>query len=119
MTEEDTMARTACRVLGLAFLAAGLVGFVDPHLMGFHLTTVHNLIHLATAGVALYLGFAGSYRGCRTFCIAFGAVYGALGVLGFVAPNVVATVIGHPTPVTAGDLTSDNVFHLTVGAAFL
>ena len=51
---------------------------------------------LATGAVALYLGFAGSSGAVRTFCLVFGAVYLALGVLGFVAPGVVAAVIGHP-----------------------
>lgn len=112
------MAKTICKVMGVAFLLAGLLGFVMPSLLGFHLTTIHNVIHLATAAVALYLGFAGTYAAARTFCIAFGAVYLALGVLGFVAPGLVATVIGH-APVTSGELMPDNLFHVVVGGAFL
>jgi hypothetical protein len=112
------MARTMCKVLGVAFLLAGLLGFPMPHLLGFHLTTVHNLIHLATAAVAVYFGFAGSSSAARTFCIAFGAVYLALGVLGFVAPGLVSTVLGHP-PVTSGELVPDNLFHIVAGGAFL
>lgn len=54
----------------------------------------------------------------RTFCIAFGAVYLALGALGFVAPGLVAAVIGH-APVDSGELAPDNVFHIVVGAVFL
>ena len=54
----------------------------------------------------------------RTFCVVFGVVYLALGVLGFVAPGVVAAVIGHPL-VDSGELTPDNVFHIVVGAVFL
>ena len=113
------MAQTACKVLGVAFLIAGLVGFVQPHFLGFHFTTIHNLIHLATAAVALYLGFAGTVTNARTFCLVFGAVYALLGVLGFVAPGLVATVLGHPGPVTSGDLMPDNLFHVAVGLAFL
>ena len=112
------MARTICRIFGVAFVLAGLGGFAMPHLLGFHLTTIHNLVHLATGAVALYLGFAGTAGAVRTFCIAFGAVYLGLGVLGFVAPGVVAAVIGHP-PVDAGELTPDNLFHIVVGAVFL
>ena len=112
------MARTICRILGVAFVLAGLGGFVMPRLLGFHLTTIHNVIHLASGAVALYLGFAGSAAAVRTFCIAFGAVYLGLGVLGFVAPGLVATVIGH-APVDSGELTPDNVFHIVVGAVFL
>ncbi len=113
------MAQTACKVLGVAFLIAGLVGFVQPHFLGFHLTTIHNVIHLATAAVALYLGFAGTLTNARTFCLTFGAVYALLGVLGFVAPGLVATVLGHPGPVTGSDLMSDNLFHIAAGGVFL
>lgn len=113
------MAQTACKVLGFAFLLGGLVGFVQPHFLGFHLTTIHNVIHLATAAVALYLGFAGTLTAARTFCLVFGATYALLGVLGFVAPALVATVLGHPGPVTSGDLTPDNLFHIVTGAAFV
>jgi hypothetical protein len=106
-------------VLGFAFLVAGLVGFVQPHFLGFHLTTIHNVVHLATAAVALYLGFAGSLTAARTFCLVFGAVYALLGVLGFLAPGLVATILGHPGPLSGGDLAPDNIFHIVVGGAFL
>ena len=48
----------------------------------------------------------------------FGGVYLALGVLGFAAPGVVAAVLGHG-PLSAGELTPDNLFHAVVGALFL
>jgi uncharacterized protein DUF4383 len=112
------VARTICRIFGVAFVLAGLGGFAMPHLLGFHLTTIHNVVHLATGALALYLGFAGSAGSVRTFCLVFGAVYLALGVLGFVAPGVVAAVIGHQL-VDQGELMPDNVFHAVVGAIFL
>jgi hypothetical protein len=96
----------------------GLAGFAMPHLLGMHLTPIHNVIHLLTAAIALYLGFGASLGAARTFCIAFGAVYLLLGILGFVAPNVVAAILGHP-PVSGGELTPDNVVHLLLGGAFL
>jgi uncharacterized protein DUF4383 len=112
------MARTICRIFGVAFVLAGLGGFAMPHLLGFHLTPIHSVVHIATGALALYLGFAGSARAVRTFCIVFGAVYLALGALGFVAPDVVAAVIGHPL-VDRNELMPDNVFHIVVGAVFL
>ena len=42
-----------------------------------------------------------------------------VGILGFVTPDTVASVIGHPTPVPAGALMPDNVFHAVVGIIFL
>lgn len=89
-----------------------------PHLLGFHLTLIHNVVHLATGALALYLGFAGSEGAVRTFSLVFGVVYLALGMLGFVAPGVVSAVLGH-LPATAGELTPDNLFHAVVGVAFL
>jgi hypothetical protein len=112
------MARTICKVLGVVFVLAGLGGFAMPHLLGFHLTTIHNVIHIASGALAAYLGFSGSAGAVRTFCIVFGLVYLALGVLGFVAPGVVAAVIGHPL-VDSGELMPDNVFHIVAGAVFL
>jgi hypothetical protein len=49
----------------------------------------------------------------------FGAIYLLLGILGFAAPNVVAMIIGHPGPVTSGELTPDNAVHLLLGIVFL
>ena len=112
------MAKTTCKILGVAFLLAGVLGFVNPHLLGFHLTPIHNVVHLATAVAALYFGFAGSLSGARGFALGFGAVYALLGILGFVAPGVVAAVLMHP-PVGPGELTPDNLFHVVVGGVFL
>jgi hypothetical protein len=113
------MARTLCKILGVVLLIVGLVGFAMPNLLGMHLTPIHNIIHLLTAAIALYLGFAGSAEGAKTFCAVFGAIYLLLGILGFAAPGVVASVIGHPGPVSSGDLTPDNAVHLLLGIVFL
>lgn len=113
------MAKTLCKILGVVLLIVGLCGFAAPNLLGMHLTPIHNLVHLLTAAIALYLGFAGSPQGAKTFCAVFGAIYLLLGILGFAAPNVVAAIIGHPGPVGPGDLTPDNAVHLLLGIGFL
>jgi hypothetical protein len=113
------MAQTFCKIAGVVLVLVGLAGFFMPHLLGMHLTPVHNIVHLLTAALALYMGFAASPAAARTFCIAFGAVYLLLGVLGFVAPGLVATILAHEGPVTAGELMPDNLVHVALGAAFL
>jgi len=113
------MAKTLCKILGVVLLIVGLVGFASPNLLGMHLTPIHNIVHLVTAAIALYLGFAGSPEGAKTFCAVFGAIYLLLGILGFAAPGVVASIIGHPGPVTSADLTPDNAVHLLLGIVFL
>jgi hypothetical protein len=113
------MARTICRVFGAAFLLAGIAGFFMPRLLGFHLTPIHNVIHIASGLAALYFGFVAGPGGVAGFCKAFGAVYLLIGVLGFVAPALLAAILGHHGDVTAGELLPDNLFHVVVGGAFL
>jgi hypothetical protein len=112
------MARTFCRILGIATLLLGIAGFVDSHLMGFHLTTVHNLIHLATGVVASYCGFAAGYGACRAFCRAFAGIYGLVALLGFVAPGILGQILGHPG-LSARELMPDNVLHVLVSVGSL
>lgn len=113
------MAKTLCKILGVVLLIVGLAGFAMPTLLGMHLTPIHNIVHLLTAAIALYLGFAGSAEGARTFCAVFGAIYLLLGILGFAAPGVIAGIIGQPGPVSSSDLTPDNAVHLLLGIVFL
>ena len=111
------MARTLCKLAGVLLLAVGVAGFFSPRLLGMHLTTTHDVIHLATGLLSVYFGFvAGSARG---FATVFGVVYLGLGVLGFVAPGVVAALLGQPGPVDASMLTPDNLVHVVLGVAFL
>jgi hypothetical protein len=113
------MAKTLCKILGVVLFLVGVLGFASPNLLGMHLTPIHNIVHLLTAIIALYLGFAGSAQGARTFCVVFGLIYLILGILGFVAPGVVASIIGHRGELGSGDLTPDNAVHLLLGLTFL
>src|SRR5215813_14508444 len=76
------MAKTVCKILGVIFLLVGVCGFALPHLLGAHLSPAHNLVHIVSGIIALYFGFAGTYSGAKTFCLVFGVVYLALGILG-------------------------------------
>jgi hypothetical protein len=51
--------------------------------LGLHLSPAHNAVHIVSGVIALYFGFAGTLSGAKTFCLVFGVVYLALGVLGF------------------------------------
>ena len=76
------MAKTVCKILGVVFVLAGLIGFAAPTLLGLHLTSTHNVVHIVSGAIALYLGFAGTLSAAKTFCLIFGVVYMALGILG-------------------------------------
>ena len=77
------MAKTIATILGVVFILIGVLGFVAPGLLGAHLSTLHNLVHLISGAVSLYFGLKGTLAGARMFCIAFGAVYGLLAIAGF------------------------------------
>jgi hypothetical protein len=113
------MAKTVATILGIGFLLVGILGFVAPDVMGMHLSMAHNLVHLISGALALWVGLAGSYSAARSFCIFFGIVYGLLGVLGFVmgepGPERMLTVI--PGQLMLGRM--DHIVHIVLGAIFL
>lgn len=123
------MAKTICTILGIGFLLVGVAGFVAPGLLGMHLSMAHDIVHIATGLVALWLGLKGSLSAARTFCIVFGAVYLLLGVAGFVAGGADSPSDGVPGPTDARMLkvlpgmlelgTMDHVVHILLGAIFL
>jgi len=112
------MARLVCRIVGVALLVVGLAGFGSPTLLGLHLTPIHDIIHLLTALVALYVGFAATLTAARIFCLVFGAGYLLLAAAGITMPGLVASILGHPA-LTAHELTPDNAVHAVLGAALL
>ncbi len=77
------MAKTVATILGVALILLGLLGFAAPSMMGMHLNVLHNLIHIISGALSLYLGLRGTLAAARTFCIAFGAVYALLGIAGY------------------------------------
>lgn len=112
------MAKTIATILGIAFLLVGVIGFVAPGFIGAHLSMAHNVIHLVSGAVSLFLGLKGSLGAAKTFCIVFGIVYGLLGVAGFVA----GTGDGRMLTVLPGQLelgTMDHIIHVLFGALYL
>jgi hypothetical protein len=103
------MAKRIATILGIVFLLVGVLGFVAPGVGGFHLSTAHNLIHIISGAASLYFGLAGTLRGARLFCLVFGAVYGLLGIAGF--------LLGAPgTPSMPGMAADDRLFKVLPGA---
>jgi uncharacterized protein DUF4383 len=102
---------------GALLVVLGLVGFVAPGFMGMQLSVAHNIVLLLSGAVALYFGLKATPAAARTFSIVFGAVYGLLGLVGFVAggPDHTFTII--PGALVLG--TMDHLVHLILGAIFL
>ena len=111
------MAKTIATILGVVFILVGLLGFVMPGVLGMHLNTTHNLVHLISGAAALYLGLAGTLSAARMFCLVFGAVYLLLGLVGF------AMGTGEDRMFNVGDLlhlgTMDHIVHILLGIVFL
>jgi hypothetical protein len=115
------MAKTICKIFGTVLLLVGIVGFFMHDLLGLHLTNIHNVVHILTGLVALYFGVSGSDAAARTFSQVFGAIYALLGIVGFIQPGIIATVIQFHESAggASNNMIMDNIVHLLVGAVFL
>lgn len=112
------MAKTIATLLGVVFILVGLVGFAAPGLLGAHLSPAHNVIHLVSGAVALFLGLKGSLTATKMFCLIFGVVYLLLGVVGFGA----GTGADRMFPVIPGILElgmMDHIIHVLLGLILL
>ncbi len=113
------MAKTVCKLLGLVLLLVGVLGFthlLDP--LGAHLTLYHNVVHIASGLLSLYFGFAGSMSGAKGFCLVFGLVYLALGILGFVLMGP-ETHVWHVVDDLLMFGRRDDAIHVLLGVIFL
>ena len=110
------MAKTVCKTLGVVFLLVGVLGFAKPDLLGAHLMPAHNVVHLVSGAVALYFGFAGTLSGAKAFCLVFGVVYLALGILGM-AIGSGADRMWMVGPLHFGQ--ADHGIHILLGVIFL
>jgi hypothetical protein len=82
-------AKTAAILIGLIFVAVGLLGYIDNPIVGesdkamFHTDSVHNIVHIVSGVLFLLIALAapGSAGG---FLKLFGVVYLAIGIIGMV-----------------------------------
>jgi len=112
------MAKTIATLVGIVFILVGIIGFFSMNLMGAHLTKGHNIIHLVTGVVSLYIGLKGSLSAAKTFGLIFGLVYLGLGVVGFLlgtGTDKMFTLIENR--LFFG--TMDHIIHIAIGAIYL
>jgi Domain of unknown function (DUF4383) len=110
------MAKTVATLVGVVFIAVGIVGFFSPNLLGAHLGKAHNVVHLASGAISLYLGTKGSLSAARKFCIIFGLVYGLLGVVGFVVGTGPEHMLDLPKLMLG---TRDHIIHIVIAVLYL
>jgi Domain of unknown function (DUF4383) len=117
---DSTPASLYAGLIGAVLLVAGIIGFfysaafgtpgnVDAVLGILDVNGWHNLVHVASGALGL-LAFASGPVASRTYALAFGAVYLAVAIWGFIigSGEAILTLI----PVN----TEDNILHLILGA---
>ncbi len=113
--------KSAALLIGLIFIAVGLLGFIDNPIIGesenaiFHADRLHNMVHIGS-GVLFVLVALASPGAAGGFMILFGLIYLALGVIGFVSfgKDGMGKVLGilHVNG-------ADNFLHVALGAVIL
>lgn len=107
-------------LLGVVFIAAGILGFIPNPIVGsrgiFETDLGHNLVHLAAGAILLLAGFQGEQM-ARLALQVFGAVYLAIGLLGFA---IVDGATGQGSLLGLVHLNSaDNWLHIVLGVVLL
>ena len=93
--DNERLARWWAMFAGVALVVAGLLGFVggnpiasaDPNAL-FQVNALHNIIHIATGAIALWLGYTARGSALSTGLIAYGALYAVVLVLLLVDPGL-------------------------------
>ena len=82
-------AKTAAIILGIVFIAVGLLGYIDNPIIGasdkaiFHADSVHNMVHIVSGVLFLVIALAAPGFAAG-FLKVFGIVYLLIGIIGFV-----------------------------------
>jgi ABC-type transport system involved in multi-copper enzyme maturation permease subunit len=128
MSTQRSLAQTLALLFGIAFLAAGILGFIPgvttnvgdmkvagndspSELLGiFQVSILHNVVHLlfGIAGIAL----ARTWEGARTYLLGSGLIYLVLFVYGLL---VSATSDANFVPINM----ADDWLHLVLGISLL
>jgi len=102
MDNRNDLAKWFAAGLGIVLIAVGVLGFVDNPIVSepqndpiFHTGLVHNIVHIATGAVALFIAFGLSGLARANALIAFGAVYGLVLLATLVSPDLFG-IFEHP-----------------------
>src|SRR5262245_7822082 len=108
------MIRRVALLLGIGFLALGILGFVEASgrglLLGvFAVDQTHNIVHAITGAVGLLAVATGR---SRLYCQLVGVIYTLIGILG-----LIASLSGHQGTILVCFHVNqaDNILHLVVG----
>jgi hypothetical protein len=90
-----SLAKGYAALVGVVLVVIGLLGFIGNPIVGdpannplFVTGTIHNIVHLATGLLALYIAYMLTGLNQANALIGFGALYIVILVLTFVSPNL-------------------------------
>src|SRR5262245_38867080 len=108
--------KSAALIIGIIFIAVGLLGFVPNPIVGaenalFHTDTIHNLVHIISGALFVYVSMSMPARASLVLKV-FGVVYFLLGVWGMfiLGPDGMGSLLGF-LHVNA----YDNYLHIALG----
>ena len=78
-----TTLQKVCISMGVAFIVIGFLGVLLPGFLGMHLSMAHNLFYIVSGAIALWSGYSSINRS-MAYAIGFGAIFGLLGIAGYV-----------------------------------
>lgn len=128
VTAPRALTQKVCIGMGILFIVVGLAGIISPGFIGMHLSLSHNVIHLASGALSLSSGYSDKVNRAYNFSLAFGIIYGLLGLSGFVFGSPGYPGVGHmeadenllrliPNSLEFG--TADHIVHILISAVFL
>ena len=86
--------QTWAKILGVVLVLVGLAGFFSGgNLLGFHVNTAHNLVHLLSGIIALMAGFMGGGNYAKIYNVIFGVVYLLVALLGLFSVTFVVDLL--------------------------
>jgi hypothetical protein len=91
--QSDSLARTWISLVGIILVAVGLLGFVSNPIVGqqsaiFPTGNLHNVVHILTGALALYIGFGLKGETQINAVIGFGLLYAVIFVALIVSNNL-------------------------------
>jgi hypothetical protein len=112
--QSDSLARGYAALVGVVLVFIGLLGFLNNPIVGdagnnplFVTGSTHNVVHLFTGAVALFVAFGLAGGRQATGVIAFGVLYLLIFVALLISPNLFGLLL----PVSV----ADHALHFGVG----
>ena len=114
-------AKSVAILIGLVFVAVGILGFIDNPIVGdspdaiFHADTVHNIVHIVSGVLFLFIALV-KPAAARGFLVTFGIIYLVIGIIGLtsIGTEGMGTILGFLHVNGA-----DNYLHVGLGLVLL